>query len=152
MRNCRPFAEPSSIDEIQLTCNAFDEGGDLDDLISHISALARSESNENVTKALQNIEQIVASDLTPEQMSTVMSLNVLVLFRLKKDKECKRYCSQMLKQGIHTQYVQQILDIIKNEEKSENISNGLVAAGATAAVFGGIALLAGLIFRRNNKK
>lgn len=148
MRSCRPFAEPSSVDEVKTTCDAVDESGDLNDLILHISALARSEDIKNVSKTVQTIERIMTSELTPEQLSNVEFLKVLVLYRLKEDRECKKYCDELLKQGKDTQHIHEILKIINDEEKETKVSQGLIVAGTAAAAIGGIAAIIGIFLRR----
>ena len=143
MRPCRPYDEPSSVDDIKDTQAAFDESGDNAACLKYISALIRSDSTTSVKAGLERVRAISGFDETLR--SQIEYLTVLALYRLKYDKECIERATQAKDANYATKKTLQIREALLEIEKQNNIAVGVGVGIGAAAVLAGVL---GIIFGR----
>lgn len=142
MRPCRPYDEPSSIDDIKDTEAAFDESGDTSASLKYISALVRSDSPARVQDGLDRVRALSEFDET--QRSQIEYLTVLALYRLQHDKECIERARQAKDANYANKKTLLILETLLENEKQNNIAIGVsVGLGAAALVAGVLGIVFG---------
>ena len=137
---------PSSVDEVKEAQEAMDESGDMTDMMCLLSALARSESKENVKSALDSLKSFPEGG-SSEQQGEKELLIILALFRLKMDDACIKACKNV-RYPQNITFAKSIHEAIKNERESENQRNIAIGLGVGAAVLTGAALLFSFASRR----
>lgn len=150
MRSCRPFAIPSSRDEITSTQAAMDEEETPATLLAHIGALARSEEQKDVLRSLDFIKpNSPISDR--DQRKQLALLHALATYRLRRDAECLEIIKQAESENLSTTNLAAIAKEIHKEkaEREKDIAAG-VGIGATLLV-GIAAIVTAVLFGRKKR-
>ena len=147
MRSCRPYDEPSSIDDIQEGKEALDDCGDNAASLAYISALVRSRNASDVQTGLDRINSF--KDRDEATRTQLEYFAVLALFRLHRDSECIARAKKAKDDGFACKKTLEILKVLQEEEKRNQVAIGVgVGVGVGAAVLG----ILGIIFGASKRK
>ena len=147
VRQCKPYASPSTPEEIEQTRTRMDEEGIDTFLVYHASALIRSNLKRDVNDGLDYLKAVSMETLDPKLQQTVAFLTTLALYRLGRDSDLMKYVETVRKTVTLSKETQEMYQELERE-KQVNTAAGVAAAAGIVAV--GASVLA-LIFGRKRK-
>ncbi|OHS99671.1 hypothetical protein TRFO_08305 [Tritrichomonas foetus] len=144
MRSCRPFASPSSRDDVQETQLSMDESITPASILQYESALVRSEDEKHVLHALDYLANNGSLKEHDQKVQTVY-LKVLALYRLRHDDECLMTIKKSEAEGITSPEITAIKDALSKEIQKKKTEETAVAVGIGSTIVLGIAAIVGAV-------
>ena len=151
MRSCRPFASPSSKDEIQETKALMDEASTPEAVISHVSALVRSEDIESVLHSLDFLQNDKILKEHDQKVQTAF-LTALALYRLHRDDECLKEIKTKELDGITSKDITGLRDALVKETQDKKAKQIASGAGIGATIILGIGAIVALVLGTKKRR